>query len=71
MAKTIANSGDSDQMPRYAASDLGLLCLSITILGVFRLQWVQIQIYGDSNRRGTYNKTILPGEFGTQNSPQF
>ena len=27
MAKLFANSGDPDQMPHYAASDLGLHCL--------------------------------------------
>ena len=38
MAKPFANSGDPDQMLHSAASDLGLLCLPITLLGVFRLQ---------------------------------
>ena len=38
MAK-FANSRDPDQTPRSAASDLGLHCLSITLLGVSRLQW--------------------------------
>ena len=36
-----ANSGDPDQMPHVAASDLGLHCLPITLLGVSRLQWVK------------------------------
>ena len=40
MAKLIANSGDPDQTPRSAASDLGLHCLPITLLRVSRLQWV-------------------------------
>ena len=40
MAKLFANSGDPDQTPRSAASDLGLHCLPITLLGVSRLQWV-------------------------------
>ena len=40
MAKLFANSGDPDQMLPSAASDLGLHCLSITLLGVSRLQWV-------------------------------
>ena len=38
MAKLFANSGDPDQMLHYAVSDLGLHCLPITRLGVFRLQ---------------------------------
>ena len=33
MAKLFANSGDLDQMPHSAASDLGLHCLPITCLG--------------------------------------
>ena len=41
MANVFANSEDSDQTPRSAASDLGLYCLPITLLGVSRLQWVK------------------------------
>ena len=41
MIELFANSGDPDQTPRSAASDLGLHCLAITILGVSRLQWVK------------------------------
>ena len=44
MVELIANSGDSDQTPRSAASDLGLYCLSITILGISRLQWVKCRV---------------------------
>ena len=40
MVEPFANSGDPDQMPHSAASDLGLHCLPITLLGVSRLQWV-------------------------------
>ena len=43
MAKLFANSGDPDQTPHFAASDLGLHCLPITLLGVCRLQWVNIR----------------------------
>ena len=39
IAKLFAKSGDPDQMPCSAASDLGLHCLSI--LRVSRLQWVK------------------------------
>ena len=42
MVKLFANSGDPDQMPHYVLSDLGLHCLPITLLGVSRLQWVNI-----------------------------
>ena len=41
MAELFANSGDPDQMPHSVASDLGLHCLPITLLGVYRLQWVK------------------------------
>ena len=41
MAKLFANSGDPDQTPQDAASDLGLHCLPITLLRVSRLQWVK------------------------------
>ena len=41
MAKLFANSADrSDQMLYYAASDLGLHCFPITLLGVARLKCV-------------------------------
>ena len=35
-----ANSGDTDQMPYSATSDLGLHCLPVTLLRVSQLQWV-------------------------------
>ena len=41
MAKLLANSGDPDQTPRSAASDLGLHGLPVTHLGVSSLQWVK------------------------------
>ena len=41
MAKLFAKSGEPDQTPRSAASDLGLHCLPITLLRVSRLQWVK------------------------------
>ena len=44
MAKLFANSGSPDQMPRSAASDLGLHCLPSTLLRVSRLQWVNKSI---------------------------
>ena len=35
MVELFAHSGDPDQMPRYAVSDLGLHCLPVIHLGVF------------------------------------
>ena len=43
MVELFANSGDPDQMPHSVASDLGLLCLPVTLLEVFRLQLVKVQ----------------------------
>ena len=40
-AKLFANSEDPDQMPHSVASDLGLHCLPITLLGVYGLQRVK------------------------------
>ena len=37
MDKLFANSGDPDQMPHSAASDLGLYCLPNTLFGVSQL----------------------------------
>ena len=45
MVELFANSGDPDQTPHSAASDQGLHCLSITLLGVSRLQWVKYHAY--------------------------
>ena len=44
MAKPFANSRDPDQMPHSAMSDLGLQCLPITLLGVSRLPWVNVEM---------------------------
>ena len=46
MVELFANSGDPDQTPRSEASDLGLHCLPITLLGVSRLQWVNLDSAG-------------------------
>ena len=44
MVGLFANSGDSDQTPRSVASDLGLHCLPVTLLGVSRLQCVKLKM---------------------------
>ena len=41
MVELFANSGDPDQTPRSAVSDLGLHSLPNTLLGVSRLQWIK------------------------------
>ena len=40
MVEPFTNRGDPEQMPHSVASDLGLHCLPVTLLGVSRLQWV-------------------------------
>ena len=40
MVGLFGNSGDHDQKPSFAATDLGLHCLPVTLLGVSSLQWV-------------------------------
>ena len=42
MVEPFANSGDPDQTPRSAASDLGLHCFPVALLGVSRLPRVKI-----------------------------
>ena len=44
MVELFADSGDPDQTPRSAASDLGLHCLPISLLGVSRLPWVRTPV---------------------------
>ena len=44
-AKLFANSGDPDQTPHFAASDLDLHCLPVTRLGVSSLQLVKVSKY--------------------------
>ena len=57
MVELFANSEDPDQMPHSAASDLGLHCLPITLLGVSQLQgvvgWCEGVVYLMSPGRST------------------
>ena len=46
-----ANSVDPDQTPRFAASDLGLHCLSMSLLWGIRLKWIN----------GRVNEIVLTG----------
>ena len=50
-----ANIGDPDQMSCSAASDLGMQCLPITLLGVSRLQWVKIIIQKQRKKTIIFN----------------
>ena len=43
MSELFANSEGPDETPHSAASDLGLHCLTATLLGVSRLQWVKVE----------------------------
>ena len=42
MLELFFNSEDPDQMPHFAASDLGLHCWPVTCLGVSSLQWIKL-----------------------------
>ena len=48
IANLFVNSEYPDEMPHFAASDLGLYCLPITLLGVSRLQWVTLKPWPQS-----------------------
>ena len=55
MPEAFANNEDPDQMLHSAASDLGLHCLPITLLGFSRIQlvkYVNLQQSGSSNMIG-------------------
>ena len=41
MVELVANSGDPDQMPHFAASDLGLHRLPIALLGASDYRWLK------------------------------
>ena len=41
MVELFANPGDPDQTTHSVGCDLGLHCLPVTLLWVYRLQWVK------------------------------
>ena len=59
MAKPFANSEDPDQTPHSAASDLGLHCLPITLLGVSRLKWINLSTEASKFLVSTHNICFL------------
>ena len=64
MAKIFANRRDPDSTPHSVASDLGLHCLPITLLGVPRLQWVNNTVMKTGNcarlnKEWTFEKSEL------------
>ena len=72
MAKPFANSGEPDQTPRSAASDLGLHCLPITLLWVSRLQWVNSVETLDNKVKaliGQFSCALGPSNFSYTLSP--
>ena len=58
MTKLFADSGDPDQTPHSAVSDLGLHCLPMTILLVSQLQWVKC-IYEKVNKPHHGNRAFI------------
>ena len=55
MVELFANSGNPDQTPRSAASDLGLHCLPVTILGITWLQWVKVPCKDSADKKSHFN----------------
>ena len=56
----LANSVDPDQMSHYVAFDLGLHCLPMTILRVFRSEWVKsLMVIYVHTRSGTKWKRVM------------
>ena len=55
-----ANSSDPAQTPRFTASDLGLHCLPVTLLGVSRLQWNKRNSMFQDTRIGS----MIPMRYG-------
>ena len=56
MVGVFANSGDPNQMPHSAESDLGLHCLPIILLG---LQWVTLNYNSKSEIRLIQTKSNI------------
>ena len=52
------NSVDPDQMPRSTASDLGLHCLPMSLLGDTRHKWVNI--YSKTSLSRMYDSNLNP-----------
>ena len=87
MSKAFANSGEPDQTPRFAASDLGLHCLQknaasdlglhclpVASLGVSRLQWVKCILLTNRFRLTTANNNVdrcYPRKFDGHNKSTF
>ena len=63
MLELFANSGDSDQL-LSVATDLGLHCLLITLLGVSRLKWINTN-YTESVNHETDGKAQMSLTFTT------
>ena len=61
MVELFAKSGNPNQMPHSAASDLGLQCLPITLLGVSRLQWVKALVTAEAENILKYVSFIFLG----------
>ena len=66
MVELVANSGDPDQTPRSAGSDLGLNCLPVTHLGVSSLQWANSLSFDyflfKEDESNPFQIVVLPGE---------
>ena len=59
MVELFANSGDPDQMLSSVASDLGLHCLLITLLGFFRTCTITTYIIRKENYVLFFHKPMM------------
>ena len=59
MLELFANGRDPDQTLHSDMSDLGLHCLPITLLGVYRLQWFKLPRYSLSRAMATNSEIVL------------
>ena len=51
MSELIANRVDPDQTPQSAVSDLGLLCLAMSLLWDARLKWVKYTPFSEGRQK--------------------
>ena len=59
MENPLANSVGPDQMPHYVGSDLGLHCLSMTLLRVSRKHWINVDYQHDTKPQLTDNDALF------------
>ena len=59
MVELLSNSPDLNETLRSAASDLGLHCLPVTLLGISRLQWVKQENLNSKARSNSLSDILV------------